>query len=428
LKLKINSKHFEYVTDNSKDVENCAFLSTKQNSKYENDALKNGALSIIDTDKLKEIKPLDIKIIGVTGTNGKTTVSALIYSLLLDLGFKTAFVGTRGFFINDKRIKEKGLTTPLVLENYSNIYDAISNGCEYFIMEVSSHAISQNRIDGLNFFLKVHTNITSDHLDYHKTLSSYIDTKNSFFADESTKIINVDDPNIKFNFKNSYTYSLEKTSASKVLAYSLNNGISGVVKIFKETENFYSNLYAEFNIYNILSAITSVKILTNIKLSLICEKLENFYGVSGRLEVVNHKPLIVVDFAHTADGMQKVYEAFKNRNIVCVFGAGGDRDKSKRPIMGSVASKYTKYSYITNDNPRNENPEDIANQIAKGFSKNNYEILLDRKKAILKAIDSLLEDEILLILGKGDENYQVFSNGKKNEFDDKKIVLDYLQT
>jgi UDP-N-acetylmuramoyl-L-alanyl-D-glutamate--2,6-diaminopimelate ligase len=428
LKLKLNHNSFKYISDNSKDVEESAFLSTTKTKQYKDDAIKNGAKEIIDTKTLQQIKPLDIKIIGVSGTNGKTTVSAIVYSLLLDLGFKVALQGTRGFFVNDKMIKEKGLTTPSVLENYSNIYSAIEDGCDYFVMEVSSHAISQNRIDGIVFSLKVHTNITSDHLDYHKTLQNYVDTKNSFFEDESRKIINIDDKNVKFNYKNSYTYSLDSNSISRILAYSMNNGLSGVIKIFDETENFYSNLYAEFNLYNILAAITAVKILTDIKLKLICEVLENFEGVSGRLEVVSKNPLIVVDFAHTSDGMQKVYEAFKDKTIISVFGAGGDKDKTKRAVMGGFASMYSKYSYITNDNPRNENEQDIAEDIVKGFRKNNYEIVLDRKSAICKAIDNLSDKEVLLVLGKGDETTQEFANGNTIFFSDKKVITNHLQT
>ncbi|WP_187647486.1 UDP-N-acetylmuramoyl-L-alanyl-D-glutamate--2,6-diaminopimelate ligase [Nitrosophilus labii] len=415
------------VTDNTKEWSNgLFFLKTYQNEKY----LKN---SFIDEDKIitpseliKKLSLEKIKVVGVTGTNGKTTTTAAIYSLLLDLGKKTALQGTRGFFIDDKKIEDKSLTTPPILKNIKHMYQALSENCEYFVMEVSSHAIAQKRVEGIDFSLKVFTNISQDHLDFHKTMKNYIDTKNSFFADETPKLINKDDSYVKFNIKNAYTYGLENPSTFQVMAYSIEKGISAVIRFANEIADFHSCLMGLFNIYNLTAAIGAVKILENEPLDKICENIENFAGVSGRMEVINHEPAIIVDFAHTPDGMKKVFESFPGKDLVCVFGAGGDRDRKKRPIMGEIASRFCKKIYITSDNPRNEKPKKIMEEIYEGVVEKDKAILIEnRKEAIRKAIEDMKEDEVLLILGKGDETYQEV-NGKKISFDDREIARELL--
>ncbi|MCQ2646935.1 UDP-N-acetylmuramoyl-L-alanyl-D-glutamate--2,6-diaminopimelate ligase, partial [Helicobacter pylori] len=358
-----------------------------------------------------------IKIVGITGTNGKTTTASLMYSLLLDLNKKTALLGTRGFFINDERIKEKGLTTPTLLELYSDLEEAVRLKCEYFIMEVSSHAIVQKRTAGLDFALKILTNITSDHLDFHQNIENYRDTKNSFFKDEGLKVINRDETNALFNPINAHTYALDKKAHLNVQAFSLNPSISASLCYqqdlrdpnLKEIALIHSPLLGRYNLYNILAGVLGVKLLTQLPLEAIAPLLENFYGVKGRLEIVHSKPLVVVDFAHTTDGMQQVFESFKNQKITALFGAGGDRDKTKRPKMGAIASCYAHQIILTSDNPRSENEEDIIKDILKGINDSSKVIIeKDRKKAILNALENLKDDEVLLILGKGDENIQIF--------------------
>jgi UDP-N-acetylmuramoyl-L-alanyl-D-glutamate--2,6-diaminopimelate ligase len=255
------------ITDDSRlCTKETLFLSDKLSSKYENQA-RNFAQKVIHPVDLKEYFDFSqIKIIGITGTNGKTTTAALLYSLLLDLGYKVALQGTRGFFINDKRVEEKSLTTPMLLNNYVHIQEAIDASCDFFIMEVSSHSIVQERIYGLEYELKIHTNITSDHLDYHGTLEAYIAVKNSFFADETTKIINKDDKNIDFNFKNTLTYAVDGGGHLRVEAYTPEEGLSGVVNYLGERATFYSHLVGTFNLYNILAAIGASLKLTNASL------------------------------------------------------------------------------------------------------------------------------------------------------------------
>ena len=214
MKIELPNQPYKYVTENSQECDTqTAFVLTSQNEKYLQNAKDNAAHSIIKIDEIANSFGVDkIKIVGITGTNGKTTTASAIYSFLLDLGYKAAFQGTRGLFMNDEIVEGKTLTTPSVLNTYKHIYQAVEAGCEFFIMEVSSHAIVQKRIEGLNFELKILTNITQDHLDFHKTIEDYIYVKNSFFQDEGKKLINRDDIKAQFNFKNAYTYSIENPS------------------------------------------------------------------------------------------------------------------------------------------------------------------------------------------------------------------------
>ena len=411
------------ITDDTTQCDsNTYFLKTFQNEKYLKDANSINLKGIITPKELIDILNVNsLQIVGITGTNGKTTTAGAIYSILLDLGYKVAMQGTRGFFINEEKIEDKSLTTPSILQTILHLKEAKKRGCKYFIMEVSSHAIAQKRIEGINFALKVFTNISQDHLDYHKTMQEYKRVKSSFFSDESNKLINKDGGKIDFNIKNARSYSLEFPATYKIEAYSLQNGLQAVLKHFDKFVEFSSPLVGLFNLYNITAAIASVDIITDNSLEEITEVVDNFAGVSGRMQVVSEDPLVVVDFAHTPDGMQKVFEAVKDRDISVVFGAGGDRDKSKRALMGKVASKFAKKLYITSDNPRSEDPLEIIKDIVQGINNTHTLIIPDRKQAIIKAIKELEKDEILLILGKGDEEYQEVE-GEKIPFSDVEIV------
>ncbi|WP_283491947.1 UDP-N-acetylmuramoyl-L-alanyl-D-glutamate--2,6-diaminopimelate ligase [Helicobacter pylori] len=427
---------YSFLSDNTHEVlenpKEILFVKTPLNEKY-SPLIAEKNLAILDFNELKNYFDFKIKIVGITGTNGKTTTASLMYSLLLDLNKKTALLGTRGFFINDERIKEKGLTTPTLLELYSDLEEAIRLKCEYFIMEVSSHAIVQKRTAGLDFALKILTNITSDHLDFHESIENYRDAKNSFFKDEGLKVINRDETNALFNPINACTYALDKKAHLNVQAFSLTPSISASLCYqqdlrdpnLKEVALMHSPLLGRYNLYNILAGVLGVKLLTQLPLETIAPLLENFYGVKGRLEIVHSKPLVVVDFAHTTDGMQQVFESFKSQKITALFGAGGDRDKTKRPEMGAVASYYAHQIILTSDNPRSENEEDIIKDILKGINDSSKVVVeKDRKKAILNALENLKDDEVLLILGKGDENIQIFKD-KTIFFSDQEVVRDY---
>lgn len=425
MQLIINNKIY---TDNSNEAdENSVFVVSKQNEKYKDLAIANGCKQLVLAKDLKNhLDMSSIKVIGITGTNGKTTTAAAIYSILLDLGYKVALQGTRGFFINETRVEEYSLTTPVQLGNFAHIQKAMQNGCNFFVMEVSSHAIEQGRIEGLEFALKVHTNITRDHLDYHKTIEEYIRVKNSFLSDETPKLINKDDPKVVCNPKNGFAYSLETPSTYKVDAYSFKNGMHVMFNHFGKHFTFSSMMMGIFNVYNLMAAVASVHITTQKPLEEICEALEGFGGVSGRMETISVNPLIIVDFAHTPDGMDEVLKSFNDREIICVFGAGGDRDKLKRPLMGTVAARYSKHIIVTSDNPRNEDPDVIIEEIISGIKNHSsVQIEINRKEAIRKAINMANENSVVLVLGKGDESTQIIYD-KKFPFSDKEEILKIL--
>ncbi|MDD2827961.1 MAG: UDP-N-acetylmuramoyl-L-alanyl-D-glutamate--2,6-diaminopimelate ligase [Sulfuricurvum sp.] len=429
MKIELHDQPYRYISENSKECdESCAFLITKQNHKFQDDARERGTDTFLTPDECWRVFGLNrIKVIGITGTNGKTTTASAIYSILLDLGHKCAMQGTRGFFMNDALVEGKTLTTPTVLNTYRHMLHAIQNGCEYFVMEVSSHAIEQERIAGITFDLKILTNITQDHLDYHASIEEYIRIKNLFFADESKKLINKDEPRAQFNFKNAFTYGVENPATYKIMAYSLNNGVSGVLKYFEEHVSFVTSLHGFFNLYNITAAMAAVHLVTNEPLEKITDVIENFGGVSGRMEVVSESPLVIVDFAHTPDGMEQVLNALKEKEVLVVFGAGGDRDRTKRPLMGRVASAYAKRVYVTSDNPRFEDPDTIIEEILVGIEdKSNVYVDVNRRNAIAKALQDRTGDEVVLILGKGDETSQIIYD-QHLPFDDRVVARELLK-
>ncbi len=428
MRIPFTYEKYSYLTDDTLSLDgNTLFLKTSQNTKYF-DKLESKP-EYITPQELYRFWELDtIRAVGITGTNGKTTTAALIYSFLTDLGEPCGLQGTRGFFANDQQIEAKSMTTPSILETIYNMHRAKELGCTHFVMEVSSHAIDQKRIEGIDFALKVHTNVTSDHLDYHGTVEEYRRVKSSFFADESPKLLNKDDiKNIEYNPKNSYSYGVDAPATFSVIAYTLRGGITAGVRYFNEEATFHSKLMGFFNLFNLLAAVSATKILTGKLLEEVCSVVENFAGVSGRMEVVSTNPMVIVDFAHTEDGIRNVLESLKDQEITVVFGAGGDRDKSKRPLMGAAAGRYANRIFITSDNPRSEDPRKIIDEILAGLKgKENVFAIVDRKEAIKTALETLNKDEVLVILGKGDEEYQEI-DGVKYPFDDREVVRELIK-
>jgi len=427
LKLDFIQDNYTFITDDTKKIDDkTLFLLTSQNRPYY-EKLEIKPKSLTPQELIAAWNLSDMKVVGVTGTNGKTTVTAAIYSFLLDLDEKPALQGTRGLFAQEKRIEEKSMTTPSILETLHNMKQTHDLGCNYFIMEVSSHAIDQQRIEGLNFALKVHTNVTSDHLDYHGTVEEYRRVKSLFFADDTPKLLNKDDiKNITYNPIGAQSYGVDEPATFKVQAFSLLHGITAGIKHLRDEETFHSPMVGLFNLFNLMAAVGSVQMITKRPISEICKVVEHFAGVSGRMEVVSRDPLVIVDFAHTDDGMHAVLESMKDRDISVVFGAGGNRDKEKRPRMGAVAGRYANKIYVTSDNPRDEVPEQILEDILVGLhGKDNVTACPDRKLAIKLALDALQKNEVLLILGKGDEDYQEIK-GVKHPFDDREVVRELL--
>ncbi|EAI8272338.1 UDP-N-acetylmuramoyl-L-alanyl-D-glutamate--2,6-diaminopimelate ligase [Campylobacter coli] len=424
MKLKLDQS---FITDNTLECEkDCYFLKTAQNMNFASDALEKGA-KIIDVEECKKLLKIDenIKIIGITGTNGKTTTAAAIYSILLDLGFKCGLCGTRGAFINDEQIDEKSLTTSPILKTLEYLQLATQKKCDFFIMEVSSHALVQNRIEGLKFAAKIFTNITQDHLDFHGNFENYKAAKELFFTDESLKFINKDTLMIKFNVRNAFTYGIENPSLYQVKAYSLEDGISAIVALKDQSFHIDSPLLGLFNLYNLLAASACVNELVKPNLKDLEKAISGFGGVCGRVEQVANG--VIVDFAHTPDGIEKVLDTLKNKKLIVVFGAGGDRDKTKRSLMGKIVEHFAKIAIITSDNPRSEEPKDIMNEILSGFQNPDKALMIeDRKEAINKALKLKEKDDLVVILGKGDENTQEIK-GIKHPFSDKAIVNEILK-
>jgi len=425
--LPLEYKGFSSITDDTTEIDaQTLFLKTAQNRHYYEKLEEKPPF--IDSAELIRFWQLEkLKTVGVTGTNGKTTVTAAIYSFLLDLNEKPALQGTRGLFAEERRIEEKSMTTPSILETLHNMKQTMDLGCNYFIMEVSSHAIHQERIEGITFALKVHTNVTSDHLDYHGTVEEYRRVKSLFFADDTPKLLNKDDiKSITYNPIGAQSYGVDEPATFKVQAFSLTDGITAGVKHLQEEATFHSPMVGLFNLFNLMAAVGSVVMLTGRKLEEVCEVVGYFAGVAGRMEILSRDPLVIVDFAHTDDGMYQVLDSIKDKEISVVFGAGGNRDKGKRPRMGAVAGRFATKIYVTSDNPRDEVPEMILEDILMGLHGKEHVVATpDRKLAIKMALEALEKDEVLLILGKGDEDYQEIK-GVKHHFDDREVVGELL--
>ena len=378
-----------------------------------------------------------LKLIGITGTNGKTTSTFILKNILQNAGYKTGLVGTIANFAGDVKVDSK-LTTPESNDLNRLFYDMIQAGCSYSVMEVSSHSLVLNRVYGLVFTAAIFSNITSDHLDFHNTFDEYLNAKKILFdglGSNSFAIINSDDVNSQKIVKDSkakvVTYGVSDKSDYQIknIVYDL-NGTDFTITHNKVDYKIRTTLIGTFNAYNATSAFATAHSL-GINVKKIIEGIKSSPQVPGRFEVLGKaKKKVIVDYSHTADSLEKalqaVREIVKDKNqVVTVFGCGGDRDKTKRPVMGKVASDLSNKVFVTSDNPRNENPFEVIEDIKKGLSKNNYEVVENREEAIKKAIQDSNEDAVILIAGKGHENYQEI-NGVRHHFSDQEIALKYL--
>lgn len=379
----------------------------------------------------EEIKKL--KLIGVTGTNGKTTTCYLTFQLLKLLGVKVAYMGTIGFYFEDEKI-ELPNTTPEILTIYKLFMNALEKGCTTIVMEVSSHAIALDRIAGLNFQIGGFTNLTEDHLDYHKTMENYLNTKleilKHMIKDGIFLTNNDDDASIKFqeNFKNIKTIGLGETDY-KIKNFDIYPDKTNIsLEIEKQTYEITTNLTSKFNVYNYITAL-AICHEYGFSIESIIKKTKEVYPPKGRCETCKVKNgFAVVDYAHTPDAVLKVIDSYKELSkgrIITIIGCGGDRDPIKRPIMGSIACDKSDKVIFTNDNPRCEDPKKIMENIISGVKKQNYEIIFDRKEAIKKALDMIEENDIVLVLGKGHEDYQIIGHDKIH-LDDSEEILEYV--
>ena len=427
------------------------FVDTTNNKEYVFEAVKNGANEIISKQKYDDktivvenpkkyyneyiynkyynnIK--DIKLIGVTGTNGKTTTCYIIYQMLNKLNIRCAYIGTLGFY-KCGIIKELENTTPDIDELYEYLNECANENIKYVVMEVSSHSLIQDRIYGLKFDSVIFTNLTEDHLDYHKNMEEYKKAKLILFNKLRNKriaIINNDDKYYKeFMLPNNYNITVGINGIFKIKNIILNSESINLTFNYKKEYKKKLNMVGKYNAYNYLEALASL-----VYLGLDIEELLNLEinEPPGRMNMIKYKNnSIFIDYAHTPDAMENVLKSvkeFSKGKIITIFGCGGNREKEKRKLMGNIATNYSDNVIITNDNPRFEDENEIIKDITSEIKNNNYEIIKDRKKAIIRGISYLKNNDVLLILGKGHENYQIIGN-KKFHFDDHEIVTEYLE-
>lgn len=380
----------------------------------------------------------NLKLVGVTGTNGKTTVATLLYQLFKKAGYKVGLLSTVKIMVDDKEYKATH-TTPdsLAINKFLSLMN--DEGVEFCFMEVSSHGIHQNRTEGLKFEGGIFTNLSHDHLDYHDTFAEYRDVKKSFFDNlpkDAFALVNIDDKNGLVMLQNTkarkITYALKTYADYK--AQILENQLGGLLLKVNESE-VWTRLIGNFNAYNILAIYATAELLG-------LEKVENLRliseleSVSGRFQylISDEKITAIVDYAHTPDALQNVLETInsirtKNEELITVVGCGGDRDKTKRPKMGHIASALSTKVIFTSDNPRSEVPETIIEEIEKGVEPQNFKkivSIVDRRQAIKTACQLAQPNDIILIAGKGHETYQEIK-GERFDFDDYKIVQELLK-
>ncbi len=375
-----------------------------------------------------------MKIVGVVGTNGKTTTSHIIKNVLQRNGKKCGVIGTIGSYYFGNRV-ENNLTTPDPLELHKIFKDMYENGVEIVVMEISAHAIFLKKVANITFEIGIFTNFSQDHLDYFSSMEEYKNVKKSFFKNCKCIIANSDDnvglEIIKEN-KKVITYGIY--NPSDVFAIDINCSLlstSFVVNLFDQVYSVKTRLMGEFNVYNVLSAMTACSIL-GVKLEGIVNEINKMNGVIGRLELVSAKKgYVFIDYAHTPDGLEKVLKTLKSissKKLICVFGCGGNRDATKRSKMGEISGKYADFTVITSDNPRFEEPMDIIYEIEKGLLKTSkkYVVVQDRVEGIKYALNYASNEDIVLVAGKGCENYQEIL-GIKHIYNDKTTIENLLK-
>ncbi len=458
IEYKEKDADIKFITDDSrKCVKDSIFICCENGAEYVNEALKNGAALVVSEKKLcencvvvpdakKAFAQLSaefflnshkrLRLIGVTGTNGKTTVCEMLYAIFSFANIKCGLVSTVRNITQEETSAQ--LSTPDPFSLHGMFYQLSQSGAEYCIVECSSQGLCQQRLFGLDFEVGILTNITSDHLDYHITQENYINAKKLLFSNSDVSVINLDDE------KSDGFIAIAK---SKVLTYSLTKDAADfTAKCIAEKEDssdyaFVGNsiihrislkIPGRFNILNSMAALSAATHL-GISLDTSSAALRNFYGVKGRMEIL---PLdkdykVIIDYAHTPDGIKQVLLAlsnFKKGRIITVFGCGGDRDTEKRSVMGKTVSQFSDLAVVTSDNPRSEDPQKIIDDILSGMENSKIPVFIqkNRTKAIEYALKIAQKNDIILLCGKGHETYQITSEGKIH-FDEREVVLDILK-
>ena len=462
---KLETEISEIIFDSRKVIENSLYIAIKgtlaDGHQYISSAIEKGAKGIvcevlpeqkeegityIKVENSSDVLGLlasnfygnpskDLILIGVTGTNGKTSISTLLFDVFQKMGYLSALISTVEYRIGSE-VFPSTHTTPDIITLNRILSKAVEQGCQYAFMEVSSHGIHQGRIDGLNFRIAGFTNITHDHLDYHKTFLEYLNTKKRFFDElpqTAVAITNIDDKNGLVMLQN--TKAKKKTYAVKTLAdyhgKLLELDFNGMLLDFNGKE-FWTTLTGKFNVYNLLLVFAIAREL-GFEENEILTTISKLKRVNGRFEVLKSQGgiIFVVDYAHTPDALENILDSIneirtKNERLITIFGCGGDRDREKRPEMGKVATRKSTLVIITSDNPRTEDPMQIIKEIEAGIEVENfskYTTIPDRKEAIKMAIKFAEPKDVILVAGKGHETYQEI-NGVRHHFDDKEVILE----
>ncbi|KKC29399.1 UDP-N-acetylmuramoyl-L-alanyl-D-glutamate--2,6-diaminopimelate ligase [Caldanaerobacter subterraneus] len=427
---------------------------------YVEEAIKNGAVAVVTDRDISEYPGVTVvlvedaraamakiasnfynnptsklTLIGITGTNGKTSVTYMLKAILEQQNNKVGLVGTIQNMIGDRVIPTTH-TTPESLDLQELFSLMVNEGVKYVVMEVSSHSLALHRVDSCDFDIAVFTNLSQDHLDFHESMEEYAKTKSKLFKmAKKASVINIDDKYSSMMIESSkgkvLTYGIK--DFAYVMAKEIKNSLSGVkfkVQIQDKKEEISLKIPGLFSVYNALAAITVADFL-GIPLRSVREALSHV-TVKGRFEPVEtgRDFYVFIDYAHTPDGIRNIMEALKEYEAgrkILVFGAGGDRDKSKRPLMGEVAGKYADFCILTSDNPRSENPKEIIAQIEEGIKKTNcpYVVIEDRREAIRYALSNAQKDDVIILAGKGHETYQIIGD-KVIPFDEREIVKEIL--
>ena len=459
---EIGEKEISGVTSDSRKVEEgyafvCINGALADGHNYAEKAVENGAAVIIaerDTGCENQIIVPDthaayseicaawfsnpakkLKLIGVTGTNGKTSVTYMMKKILEAAGEKVGLIGTIQNMIDDKVFEAKN-TTPDAYELNALFADMLNAGCTYAVMEVSSHALEQCRVYNLDFDAAIFTNLTQDHLDYHVTMENYLEAKKKLFKMCKVAVINSDDE---------YSAQIAEGLDCKVVTYSAGNNSTYSAKAIKykpasvdyefvsdtQITHIKVNTGGKFTVYNSLAAVCAACEL-GFDLKNCVVGLETLEGVKGRAEVVptNTDYTVIIDYAHTPDGLKNILTTFKecdHNRLTVLFGCGGDRDKTKRPIMGSIAARYADFVIVTSDNPRSEDPSEIIKDIMVGMDGTitPYKVIENRIDAIKYAIETAKKDDIIVLAGKGHETYQILSTGKIH-LDEREVIAEAL--
>ena len=469
--MNVENNRITSIVNDSRNVQKgslfiCIKGFTVDGHDYAKAAVENGAVAVISEKDLALSVPTIIvsntkramaviadafyhqpskklHLIGVTGTNGKTTTSHIIEKILADYGKKTGLIGTMYMKMGETKFEVKN-TTPesLILQHYFK--QMIDEGTEAAVMEVSSHALDEGRVHGCDFDVAVFTNLTQDHLDFHKTMDDYKLAKGLLFSQlggsfshEHPKfaILNNDDPASKMYTKGTaahvLTYGIEKKAdiqATNIKMSSTGTSFDLICPFGKQ--QVLMKLIGKFNVYNVLAGI-GASIASNIPISRIIQSIKEVEGVSGRFEPVlaGQNFTVLVDYAHTPDSLEnalKTITQFAKKRIFVIVGCGGDRDRSKRPLMAEIACRYCSDPIFTSDNPRSENPLDILRDMEAGVIGKRYKAIVDRKEAISYAVHAANEGDVILIAGKGHETYQLIGN-QILDFDDRIVAKEAIE-